>query len=157
MTRWGRRALLVGWLGWAALTSCTFREGPPLASTSIEAVVDLAVGATETYRFEVEAEAIGDFDEGFRVILVDPSPAHLSEQGIAVERSWVRDGVQQDDWPERIIIEAGELFVGDFSLSLTNNSQVRADLELKITVRASPLGVGGGGGEESLRLAIRQR
>jgi hypothetical protein len=115
------------------------------------------VGATKTYRFEVEAEAIGDVDEGFRVLFVEPSPADLSEQGMAVERSWVQDGVEEIDWPERIIIEAGELFVGDFSLTLTNNSQNRAKLELKITVLASPLGVGGGGGEETLRLAIRQR
>lgn len=155
MARSGSQPIwLVGCLALAALNSCV--EGPPRVSASIETAAVLEVGATETYIFEVEAET-GDFDEGFRVILSEPSLADLSEQGIAVERSWVRDGVEEADWPERIIIEAGELFVGAFSVTLTNNSQNRVDLELTITVRASPLGVGAGGGEETLRLAIRQR
>ena len=94
----------------------------------------------------------------FRVILSEPSLADLSEQGIALERSWVRDGDKEVDWPDRIIIEAGELFVGDFSLTLTNNSQNRVDLELKITVRANPTNdIGSQGGEKTLRLAIRRK
>ena len=142
----------------AALTSCTFREGPPLASISIEAAADLGVGASETYRFEVEAEAIGDFDEGFRVFLSEPSRVDLLEQGIAFEQSWVWDGVEEIDWPDRIVIEAGEIFVGDFSLTLTNNNESRVNLELKITVLANPTSdIGSQGGEKTLRLAIRQR
>lgn len=106
MNRSGWRTIwLVACLGLAALTSCTFREGPPLASTSIEAPAGLEVGTIETYRFEVEAEALGEFDEGFRVFLSEPSRVDLSERGIAFVQSWLRHGVEEADWPNRIIVK----------------------------------------------------
>lgn len=141
----------------ASLASCT-TEGPPRVEATAEATVGLEAGESQTLRFEVEAEAIGAYDEGFRVTLSEPSLSELSQLGVTVERSWAAEGGEENNWPERITIERGKLLVGDFYLTLANTGQDQLEFDIVIRASASPPSdIGGAGGAESFRLAIRRR
>jgi hypothetical protein len=148
------RWLAVG-LSLCFLASCT-TEGPPRVEATAETEVGLEAGQSQTLRFEVEAEAIGGREEGFRVTLSQPSLVELSQLGVTVERSWAADGQEANDWPERITIEAGEVLVGDFDMTLTNTSQEELDLRVVVRVRGQG-DIGSAGSADRLRLEITQR
>lgn len=141
-----------------SILSASCVEGPPFAEAEAETSVELHAGQSESLQFEVEAEAIGEIDERFRIVLQHPSPAEQSQRGITVERSWDQGWDEEEDWPETITIEAGERFLGDFHLHLTNNTHDPLELQVEVRLIARPFQpFGSAGGEESLKLAIRQR
>lgn len=133
-------------------------EGPPFAEAVAETSVELQAGQSESLLFEVEAEAIGEIDERFRIVLQHPSQAEQARRGVIVERSSDQGQGEEEDWPETITIEAGERFVGDFYLYVTNNTEDPLDLQVEVRLIAEPFQpFGSAGGEESLELAIRHR
>ena len=150
------RIVAVGLLLSTLTVSCI--EGPPFAEAEAEAFVELEPGQSQTLQFEVEAEAIAEIDERFRIVLQHPSPAEQTQRGIPVERSWRHGEDEEKGWPEAITIEAGERFLGDFHLNLTNDTQDPLEVRVVVVLIAQPFQpFGSAGGEESLKLAIRQR
>ncbi|HVR78012.1 MAG TPA: hypothetical protein VMS99_06415 [Acidimicrobiia bacterium] len=146
--------LLVGLL---SLNACVVTDGggTPLPSAAVEVSVDLVSGATETYEFEFEVEALFG-REGFRVSM-EPTPEAFTSDGVRTERSWTTDGSTQSGWPvERVIVESGELIVGTLILTLENATEGRITTDLTVTISASPLRVPGPT-EETLELSITQR
>lgn len=151
------RVFLLG-VSVAALTSCVISEGPPFAEVSADTTVELEPGQTKGLHFEVQAEAIADEDEGFRVLLQEPSQAEQSNLDVTVEQRWTQGGTEENGWPEAIDVAVGEPFIGDFHLNLTNNSAETVTLPVVVVAKADPVSsLGSAGGSESLRLAIRLR
>jgi hypothetical protein len=133
-------------------------EGPPFAEADATTSLELDAGQTESLLFEVEAEAIGEIDERFRIVLQHPSQAEQTRRGVFVERSWDPGQGEEKDWPENITIEVGERFVGDFHLHVTNNTEDPLELQVEVRLIAEPFEpFGTAGGEGSLRLAIQHR
>jgi len=140
------------------LASCVISEGPPLAEVSANTTVELEPGQTKGLHFEVQAEAIADEDERFRVFLQEPSQGEQSNLDVTVEQEWTLGGTEENGWPEAIDVPIGEPFTGDFHLNLTNNSAETVMLPVVVIAKADPASpLGSAGGDESLRLAIRLR
>lgn len=144
-------------VGSAVLSACVVTDGgeAPLPSTSDDVAVNLAPGASETYEFDIEVEALGA-EEGFRAIM-EPTPEVLMSDGIEVSQSWIRDGNTEQGWPgERVLVQSGEVLAGTLILTLTNSTEDSIVQDLTITVLASPITVPGPT-EESLKLSIEER
>jgi len=141
-----------------ALTSCVISEGPPFAEVSADTTVELEPGQTKVFHFEVQAEAIADEDERFRVFLQEPSQAEQSNLEVTVEQLWTQGTTEENGWPEAIDVALGEVFIGDFHLNLTNNSAETVTFPVVVIAKADPVEpFGPTGGDESLRLGIRLR
>jgi hypothetical protein len=152
------RALVLGVSVATMVTSCVISEGPPFAEVSAETIVELEPGQTKALLFEVQAEAIADEDQRFRVILQEPSQAEQSNLGVTVEQRWSQKGIDESGWPETIDVPLGEPFIGDFHVSMTNNGAETLTLPVVVLAIADPVSdFGPTGGDESLRLAIRLR
>ena len=144
-------------VGSVVFSACVVTDGgeTPLPSASDEVAVNLAPGASETYEFDIEVEALGS-EEGFRVAM-KPTPEALMSDGIEVSQSWVRDDTTEQGWPEeRVVVEGGHVMAGTLILALTNSTDDSIAQDLTITILASPLTVPGPT-EDDLKLSIAQR
>lgn len=121
-------------------------------SDSVEIPVQLAPGDTETYEFEIEVEAITQ--RGRFSVKMSPLPRLLEDDGIIVEQSWSRDGVEERGWPEGHDVDFDTVLVGQVAVVLTNQNQSEADFPLTVIITADEITVPAPN-EDDMRVEIR--
>lgn len=150
------RIFLVGLavLGVVACDAPLFGGSPPSDSVTVD--VDLAPGESETYLFDIEAEALEVRELVF--VVMDPIQHSLEPRGIRVQKSWSRDGVEEDGWPERpefVEVSPGAPLRGLLDLTLTNEGE--STVEMQVTITILNKGALPPATEETLRVAIDRR
>jgi len=121
------------------ITACIVTDGGgvPLPSDTIRVAVELPPGSTETYEFVFEAEATSS-GERFSVHM-SPSAATLAAQAVTIEQSWMHGDTEAVGWPVQQDVGAGERFVGNLRLTLTNQSQDGVVFDLEVTITADSI------------------
>lgn len=115
-------------------SACVDGAGP-IPRDVVEVGVELLPGATETYEFDIEAEA---FVGGESVVLVmSPHSDSLRSDGIAVEQSWTHEGASEPGWPDVIDVDLDERMIATLTLKLTNEGATSMENRLTITIEAS--------------------
>jgi hypothetical protein len=126
----------------------------PIPRDSVDVEVDLPPGATETYEFDIEAEAFTGGDESV-ILRMSPEADSLRADGVAVEQSWTHKGVTETGWPVAIDVEHDEPMIAILILRLTNEGPIRIEKKLTIAILAS--GDIPSPSEEELRVEIDRR
>jgi hypothetical protein len=125
----------------------------PIPRDSVEVEVDLPPGATETYEFDVEAEATAGRESV--ILRMSPQAGSLRADGVAVEQSWTHKGVSETGWPVSIDVDLDEPMIAILILRLTNEGSIRIEKKLTIAILAS--GQIPTPSEEELRVEIDRR
>ena len=141
-------------LGVVACDAPLFGGRPPSDSVTVD--VDLAPGETGTYLFDIEAEVFGVRE--WISVRMHPSESSLAAQGIRVDRSWTRDDIEEDGWPEPpedVAVDRGTPLIGLLRLTLTNESESSVEMQVTVLIQAGV--VLPQPSEDTLRVGITRR
>lgn len=100
----------------------------------IEVELDPPPGATETYEFDIEAEAFAGSESV--ILRMSPQPDSLRSDGVAVEQSWTHEGVSEAGWPGSIDVDLDERMMATLTLKLTNEGSISFENMLTIIIEA---------------------